>query len=117
MCLRTNVILDVTMELWSPFFHRFKRIKNSRKLFIFDFDKIQGFLCNVFIDGSNSSHLISNVTHFILSQWGLIPGDGGKSILKAPWKIFTCNDGPYPRKFQRLPCVDIQNLCMGDSAS
>src|SRR4030042_3377675 len=109
----TDVVLNMIMKLWRPFFHCLKGIKHGWKLFIVHFDEIQGFFCNVFVDCRNSSHLVSNIPDRILGQWGLVTSDCSKSIFQTPWKISACNDSSDSWEFQHLACINIQNLCMG----
>ncbi len=81
------------MHQGAVFFHGFFRIKNTFKLFIFNFNQVQSFFCNFRGFGCHSSDLIPERAYFAFFNRGIVFVKSHDHLFR---NIFPCENRMDP---------------------
>jgi len=110
-----DVSFKAFVDLRGILLDRIKRFESSRQFFIFNVDKVESFLCNLFCYRCHCHNRLAYVTDFINRKHLLIAKiliSSPDSLLYTKCVILTICNCYNTRKCQSFTCVYFDNFCM-----
>ena len=94
--------------------HRFERVRQDGKLFIFDFHQLNGIVGDVAVLGHHEGDFLVLVQHLAIGQHHLhVTGKCRHPRKIDAFQVFRRQDGDHARQFQRFGSVDLRYLGVG----